>query len=148
MGKKTKYQESCDFIKEVVEQTLDKRLQDFEERKSPAARSENDAPSKYVFLEEIVEQTQDRNRIRDEIISVLFAGRDSTGGLLSNTMFMLARRPDVWDRLKLEVQETFGGAMPTDSEKLRHMTFMKCVLNESKSFPISRVAKTYLHREG
>jgi cytochrome P450 len=135
MGKKNKYEESCEHIKQFVEEILDQRLNDFEDQKSALARGEDVTQSKYVFLKEIVDQTQDRNRIRDELVSVLFAGRDSTGSLLSNTVFMLARRPDAWARLRQEIWETFGGERPTDSQKLGHMKFMKCVLNESMGYP-------------
>jgi hypothetical protein len=58
------------------------------------------------------------------------AGRDTTASLLSHTLHILARRPDVWSKLKAEIDELKGRA--PDYEMLRNMKYLKYVLNECK----------------
>ncbi|KAB8272177.1 cytochrome P450 [Aspergillus minisclerotigenes] len=84
----------------------------------------------YLVLHELVRQTKDRIRVRDELINVLIAGRDTTAGLLSNLFFVLAKRPDVWAKLRAEVETTLGGRLPTYDD-LRNMKYLRHCLNES-----------------
>ena len=83
---------------------------------------------RYVFLNELVKRTNDPVQIRSELLNILLAGRDTTASLLSNVWFMLARRPDVWEKLQTEVNE-LGDARPT-FEQLKDMKYLKAVLNE------------------
>lgn len=85
---------------------------------------------RYVFLNELAKETDDPQRLRAEIMNLLVAGRDTTASLLSNTFHVLARRPDIWSRLKAEVDE-LAGEKP-DYETLRNMKYVKNLLNECK----------------
>jgi cytochrome P450 len=88
---------------------------------------------RYVFLNELAKATNDPKQLRDELLNILLAGRDTTASLLSHTWHALARRPDVWAKLKAEVDALDGKA--PDYETLRNMRYLKYVLNECKLFP-------------
>lgn len=89
---------------------------------------------RYVFLTELIKSTRDPKRLRDELLNILLAGRDTTASLLSNTMHALVRHPNVWKKLKAEI-ETLNGKKP-DYETLRNLKYLKYVLNECTSpFP-------------
>lgn len=88
-------------------------------------------------MNELALATDDPIQIRSELLNILLAGRDTTAGLLSNTFYVLARRPDVWDRLKSEIDQLEG--RKPDYETLRNMKYLKYVLNECKS-PSSHLA--------
>ncbi len=83
---------------------------------------------RYVFLNELVKETQDPLQIRSELLNVLLAGRDTTASLLSNTWFVLAKRPDIWDKLRAEVDEL--GTDPPTYEQIKEMKYLRAVLNE------------------
>lgn len=85
---------------------------------------------RYVFLNELAKETDDPQRLRNELMNLLIGGRDTTASLLSNTFHVLARRPDIWSRLKTEVDE-LAGETP-DYETLRNMKYVKNLLNECK----------------
>jgi cytochrome P450 len=87
---------------------------------------------RYVFIKELVKQTHDKVRIRNELINILLAGRDTTASLLSNMFFQLAHRPEIWARLREEIAP-LEGRMPT-YEELRNLKYLKWCLNECK-FP-------------
>lgn len=86
---------------------------------------------RYVFLQGLAQQTGDRRRIRDELMNVLLAGRDTTASLLSNMFFMLARHPRVWKKLRDEVASLNG--RPPTYEELRNLKYLKYCLNECTS---------------
>ncbi|KAL9122379.1 MAG: hypothetical protein Q9187_001063 [Circinaria calcarea] len=87
---------------------------------------------RYVFLKALAKITDDRDVLRDELLTIFFAGRDSTAATLTNLFFQLARRPDVWQQLRQEVMEKLQGATPSFSQ-LREMKYLRYCLNESKS---------------
>jgi len=93
---------------------------------------EKDAPGeKYVFLHELAKSTGNKRRLRDELLNVLLAGRDTTASLLSNMFFEIAKRPDIWAKLKAEVGK-LNGQIPT-YEQLRNLKYLKWCMNECKS---------------
>ena len=85
---------------------------------------------RYVFLYELVKKTSDPVQLRSELMNVLLAGRDTTASLLSDTWFVLARRPDIWAKLREEV-DALGGEKPT-FQQIKDMKYLKWVLNECK----------------
>lgn len=72
----------------------------------------------YVFLHAMAAETQDPLELRAQLLNVLLAGRDTTASLLSWTVMLLARHPDVFRRLRRDVLEAFG-----DYENPRNLTF-------------------------
>ena len=88
----------------------------------------------YIFADELLRATGgDAEQVKWELLSLLAAARDTTALLLSNVFHALARHPDVWARLKDEV-EGLHGRKP-DYEALKGMRYLKYVLNESESRP-------------
>ncbi|KAJ5471616.1 hypothetical protein N7530_008973 [Penicillium desertorum] len=92
--------------------------------------------SRYVFSYELSKQTLDKTNITDQILSVMFAGRDTTANLLSIVFFIMARHPDVWSELRKEVL-TLDGRKPSFDD-LKSMTYLTWVLNETlRMYPIA-----------
>lgn len=89
---------------------------------------------KHVLIDAMAESTLDPSELRFEVLNVLIAGRDTTGALLSNVFFMLARHLDVWDRVRAEVEETFEGRLP-DFESLHNLKQIRYLLNECTYSP-------------
>lgn len=115
--KDTKYVH--EFVRRYVDRFLESReTQDFKKTEE----------NRYIFLHELAKATQDPVQIRSELLNILLAGRDTTASLLSNAWFMLAKRPDVWTKLRVEVDE-LGEKLPT-YEQVRDMKYLKAVLNE------------------
>jgi len=96
--------------------------------------SEQKGKEQYVFLNELAKATRDPVQLRSELLNILVAGRDTTAGLLANIFHTLVRRPDVWNKLMLEVDELHG-AKP-DYDTIKDMKYLRYVLNESlRLFP-------------
>lgn len=113
-----------DFVDKIVDRTLEK-TEPLDVEKIIDGDGEQ---HRYVFLTEMAKATRDAKRLRDELLNVLLAGRDTTASLLSHTFFVLARRPDIWKKLQAEV-DGLHGVLP-DYETLRSMKYLKYLLTE------------------
>ncbi|CAK9439969.1 uncharacterized protein LODBEIA_P40690 [Lodderomyces beijingensis] len=91
----------------------------------------------YIFLYELVKQTRNPKVLQDQLLNIMVAGRDTTAGLLSFTMYELARNPKIWQKLREEVFENFGaGATEAEVDSISFETLKKCeylkwILNEA-----------------
>lgn len=89
----------------------------------------------YIFLYELVKETRDEQVLRDQLLNIMIAGRDTTAGLLSFTMYELARNTEVWKKLKEEIYAKFGYGEEAlikniTFESLKRCEYLKCVINE------------------
>ncbi|TNE52521.1 MAG: cytochrome P450 [Deltaproteobacteria bacterium] len=74
-------------------------------------------------------------QIRDEVMTLLLAGHETTGNQLSWTLSLLSQHPEVADRVADEAQRVLGDRAPT-SEDLPSLVYTKQVLQESmRLFP-------------
>jgi cytochrome P450 len=127
-----KFNDACktihDFADKYVKLGLEHRrqVQLYGEKESKGSKE------RYVFLNSLSESTSDPIQLRNELLNILLAGRDTTAGLLSNCFHALARHPEVWNKLKVEV-DALEGRLP-DYETLKNMTYLKWVLNEGDIF--------------
>jgi cytochrome P450 len=68
--------------------------------------------------------------VRDQLMTLMFAGHDTSTSTLTFMMYELARRPDVIEKLQEEQDRVLGGEIP-DIEKLeRRMPYLDMVLDE------------------
>lgn len=67
-----------------------------------------------------------RQRMRDEMITLLLAGHETTASTLSWTFYLADRHPEVWERLRAEAIEVLGDRLPTfeDLHRLRYTTMV------------------------
>ncbi|KAI9811427.1 MAG: hypothetical protein M1827_005410 [Pycnora praestabilis] len=120
-----------DFADKIIEEALESRKSKNIEKAGGHAEDDE----RYVFLQEVVKQTDDVVQIRSEILNILLAGRDTTASLLGNVWFILARRPDIWSKLRSEVDE-LNGEQPT-FEQIKQMKYLRYVMNESlRLYPV------------
>lgn len=130
-----KFNESCATVHKFVDKIIGAALEKARlEAQNPEKNSEEGGSGRYVFLHEMIKQTQDPKVLRDELLNILLAGRDTTASLLSHTFHVLARRPDIWKKLSAEVAE-LQGERP-DWETMKNMKFLKYLLTECKLLSI------------
>jgi cytochrome P450 len=85
----------------------------------------------YTFLHALAGFTRDRTVLRDQIIAVLLAGRDTTAATLSWTLYELGRYPNAVKKLRAEIISTLGTEHTPTYEDLKSMSYLKAVLNET-----------------
>lgn len=74
-------------------------------------------------------------QIRDEIITMILAGHDTTGAALTWTLYLLAQHPDVSERVAAEVSAISDTAAPSLSD-LDNLRYTEAVFDEAmRLFP-------------
>lgn len=103
---------------------MDKALQDLSRKTKDSHRS---------LLDNLAQQTTDRNEIRNQIIQGMMASQDTTSVLISNTVFLLSRDTSTWERLRAEAIAI--GSTPLTAEGIRKSKLLHNVLYECKYQP-------------
>lgn len=96
-----------------------------------SSRDEPDLLSMFLSArdEETGESMSDR-QLRDEVMTMLLAGHETTSLALSWTYYLLSAHPDVEQRLADEVERVTGGSVPVYAD-VEPLTFTRMVLEES-----------------
>jgi cytochrome P450 len=68
--------------------------------------------------------------IRDQVMTLMFAGHDTSTSTLTFMLHELARHPEVVRRLHEEQNRVLGGASPTPLQLEREMPYLEMVLDE------------------
>ncbi|KAJ5101401.1 hypothetical protein NUU61_003623 [Penicillium alfredii] len=120
------FREANRRVHEVVDHYVNVAL---ESKRNPEKKE-----GRYIFLEALAADTDDPKMLRDNMLNILLAGRDTTASLLSSTFFYLAQHPHVFARLRREIVEAFGDAKNSRVEitqsKLKEVSYLRYVLNE------------------
>jgi cytochrome P450 len=61
--------------------------------------------------------------LRDQLVAILLAGRDTTASTLSWTFYELARHPEAVEKLRAEIKATIGN----DAPSYQDLKNMKCL---------------------
>lgn len=118
-----KFDAGVKFLCDFLDRFIGAALASFD----PDAKSDDDS-DRYLFVHEMVRSWRDRPaRIRSEQFALLVAGRDTTANTLSNLFHRLARRPDVWAKLR---REAVAGPEAPSFEELKDMKYHSYVLKE------------------
>ncbi|KAI0935578.1 hypothetical protein AcV5_003967 [Taiwanofungus camphoratus] len=116
------------WVKPIVERAL--------EEKARSRERGTTLHKERTLLDNLVDNTEDEETIRYELLNVLMAARDTTAGLLTYTVYLLSMHPDVTRRLRKEVLEVCGPTGTPMSDSIRKMPYMSAVLNEAlRLFP-------------
>jgi len=100
-----------------------------------ARRKSKDPPNDLLSMlmsaedEETREQMTDR-QLRDEVMTLVAAGHETTANTLTWTFYLLSQHPAAAERLRREVDSVLGGRPPS-FEDLSRLVFTRSVLEES-----------------
>ena len=75
------------------------------------------------------EEMSDR-QVRDEVMTLLLAGHETTANALSWAWYLLSQHPEVEARLHTELEQVLGGQVPT-VEHLSRLPYTRMVLEET-----------------
>lgn len=91
----------------------------------------------YTFLHELASYTRDPKVLRDQLVAVLLAGRDTTAASLSWTIYELARHPEVMRKLRREILDVVGPERTPTYADLKGMKYLQNVMNEAlRLYPV------------
>lgn len=130
------FKEHCNrchkFIDHYVQLALSKE--------KSSAQKTSYGKEKYVFLDAIAESTRDPIMLRDQMLSILLAGRDTTASLLSFVFMVFTQQPEIYAKLRTIVLEKFGTySQPREISfsKLKGCNYLQWIINEAlRLYPV------------
>ena len=91
----------------------------------------------YTFLHALASYTRDRDVLRDQLVAVLLAGRDTTAVTLSWLFYELSRRPQIVEKLRQEINSFVGFHREPTYADLKSMRYLQHTLNEGlRLYPV------------
>ncbi|KIW07572.1 uncharacterized protein PV09_01527 [Verruconis gallopava] len=117
------------YVNHYVKMALDQKAR--EERSGKRVEDGR----RYNLLRELAEECRDPIELRDQLLGILAAGRDTTAALLSWVFVELARNPKVYTKLRRVILEEFGDGSsdlnkPSFS-KLKACGYLQHVISET-----------------
>ena len=117
-----KFKQALGIIDDVIYGIIDQR------RTTPS--EQNDLLDMLLKARDDSGEKMTDRQIRDEVITIFSAGHETTANLLSWTLYLLARHPDVLIRVRQELDGLLQGKIP-DAEDLQQLVYTRAVLSES-----------------
>jgi len=118
-----------DFVEKYVDDALSLPPEELEKRTK--------SDEGYTFLHAIVQYTRDRSVLRDQIVAILLAGRDTTACTLSWLFYEISSRPHIVQKLRQEIMDYVGPTNQPTYDKLKAMKYLQYCLNETlRLYPI------------
>lgn len=82
------------------------------------------------LLGSLIDSGLDDDLIRDQLLTMLIAGHDTSTALLAWALFLLGKHPEIMKRVQIEVDETVGDRIPTVGQ-LENLSLLDCVVKET-----------------
>jgi cytochrome P450 len=110
--------------------TLEAVLDDVVAERRAAGVEADDQDLLAIMLRATEASEIDDRVLRDELMTMLLAGHDTTALALTYTLYLLDEHPDARDRLTTELDDVLEGRSPTASD-VRELAFASRVLDEA-----------------
>jgi cytochrome P450 len=118
-----------DFVSTFIDRALALSPKELEEKSN-----HNEG---YTFLHAIAGYTRDRDMLRDQLVSVLLAGRDTTACTLTWVIYHLSIDPAITAKLRQEILSTVGSERQPTYDDLKNMKYLQHILNETlRLYPV------------
>ncbi|KAF9491473.1 cytochrome P450 [Pleurotus eryngii] len=129
------------FIAPIIKDAVQKKgLADKQKGLTGAAtdvEKKDDIGDDETLLDSLVKFTSDPVVLKDEVLNIMIAGRDTTAATLTIILYFLSTHPEVFVRLRNEVIEKVGANKRPTFDDIRDMKYLRAVINETmRLYPI------------
>ncbi|KAL8711970.1 MAG: hypothetical protein Q9220_003666 [cf. Caloplaca sp. 1 TL-2023] len=119
------FRRHCSIVHEFIDDAVQEALS--------AEYQKGKAADVHSFLDALIQQTRDPKVLRDQLLNVMLAGRDTTACCLTWTFRLLAQHPDVLAKLRQEIASVVGLGMASrlpNRNDLKKMKYLNLVIKE------------------
>ena len=99
-------------------------------RRAPGARHEDLLDALLDVRDQETGEPMPAVELRDELITIFFAGHETTANALTWTTYLLSTHPDVFFRVRQEADQVLGARRP-DADDVKELEYTTAVLRES-----------------
>ncbi|KAF7301055.1 Glycosyltransferase family 39 protein [Mycena indigotica] len=115
--------------REVMDQFIEPIIQRALSQKAQGIADKKEEPE--TLLGHLLLSTEDKSIIRDEILNMLVAGRDTTAATITFAIYMLADHPDKARRLREEILNQVGPTRRPTHDDIKNMPYLRAFINET-----------------
>ncbi|GIL44064.1 hypothetical protein Vafri_1625 [Volvox africanus] len=119
-----------DCLDGLIRQAQDTRVEEDAEALQNRDYSKLRDPSLLRFLVDMRGEDVTNKQLRDDLMTMLIAGHETTAAVLTWALFCLVQAPEVEARVLEEVDRVVGDRMPT-LENIKAMPYLRATLGES-----------------
>jgi cytochrome P450 len=105
------------FVEPYIEEALSLPLEELEKRTK--------SDEGYTFLHALASYTRDRAVLRDQLVAVLLAGRDTTACTLSWLFYEISTKPEIVRKLRSEILDVVGSTNAPTYDDLKSMKYLQ-----------------------
>lgn len=134
------------MVHKWIDSEIKEALAVYNSEDTPAGRR---TKTDYGFLGSLMEETQEPKVLRDALLNVLLAGRDTTACLLTWTMRLLVKHENVMAKLRKEIKTIVGvgeEAQNPNRIDIKKMLYLSYVLKEGTPPPSFILLSPYFFR--
>jgi cytochrome P450 len=112
------------------------------EQRRAANEDQGDLLSMLMLARDDTDQGMTDRQLRDEAVTIVLAGHETTANAISWTWYLLAQHPEAEAKLHAELDRVLGSRLPT-TDDLRHLLYVEMVIKESMRLypPIPSIAR-------
>ncbi|KAL0948934.1 hypothetical protein HGRIS_009041 [Hohenbuehelia grisea] len=130
-------QDSMDIVHAFVDPLLSEALSKKRARERIGVPQDKELTDEDTLLDYLVKHTDDQTLLRDEILNIMIAGRDTTATTITFAVYMLAQHPKVFAQLREEILTKVGPSRSPTYEDLRELKYLRAVINETlRLYPV------------
>jgi cytochrome P450 len=101
-------------------------------RRAELAQDENAAQHVDLLTRLCLDETLDDERVRDQLLTMLIAGHDTSTALLAWALYLFGTHPDVTRNARAEVDATFSSkSRPPSAEEIQRLGLLDRVIKEA-----------------
>jgi cytochrome P450 len=119
LPRQLRFRQARNDLQQIVDELVEIRRPTLEGRDDVLSRL-------IVSTSEEADQRVGRERLRDELVTLMLAGHETTASTLSWTLYLIDKHPEVWERLHQEAVSVLGDRVPSfeDLGKLRYTSMV------------------------
>lgn len=119
------------FVEPFVNQTLEMKPEQLKEK----------TEKEYNFLHALAQFTRDPHMLRDQLVAVLLAARDTTAATLSWAVYEMSKQPKILEKLRKEILDRVGLDKSPTYTDLKDMKYLQHLINETlRLYPASELS--------
>ncbi|KAK4671411.1 hypothetical protein QC764_607310 [Podospora pseudoanserina] len=123
------YGKACKMVHEYVDPIVLAAIEATQKTGSEQHSNVGDE-KRYTFLAALASEGISPKKIRDHVLNILIAARDTSACLMSAAFFELARQPAIQAKLRAEVDRQLEGRLPRYDD-LKDMTYLNWFIKEA-----------------
>ncbi|XP_037874701.1 cytochrome P450 4C1 [Bombyx mori] len=148
------YQKNTEYVLDFVKQIVQSKRRQVENEPDSKTQCDKQIPTsdngmKTVLELLILNKTFNDVELQEEAFVMIIAGTDTSAIGISFTLLMLARYPDVQEKVYQEIQELFGDSeRPPEVEDIHRLLYLDAVIKEAmRLYPPAPVIIRKVERE-